>query len=233
MSEQPKQKKSPFQAVIILLLLVILPAGSYYYLNKGYNYQIDSLKALMDYGQVPNFQFQTRTKTLTQDDLKGKISLLAFLGSDPAINQSLLEHTTALHKQFDEQNDLKFLFYEIDSKAPAVESLSDQLTSLQISDPDQIFILNGDPAMMQGFLKNGIKVPAATHHETGAEIQFQSEGGSVDTYPFLVLADTSLTIRNYYDTQNAPEIARLVEHLAFTIPRKPRADIELRREKEK
>ena len=49
----------------------------------------------------------------------------------------------------------------------------------------------------------------------------------------LVLADTTLTIRRYYDLREEQQIKRMVEHIAIILPRIEEKDLVFQREIEK
>jgi len=235
MEENKKKKRSLtdlIQMLALTAMLVILPLGSWYYLQTGFNYHQDMMAQLKNYGEIPAFALHTQEGTqLSKEDLSGKLVVAAFFSNESAYKDSLFVGIKKIHKQFNEREDVYFLLHHLDSLSPA--QLEELAQRHQLKDKDQCFLLSGNPEQMQALLKGyGIpQLPLAT--DTSAYEVKHSGASPVLDYPFLVFADTSSVIRNYYEVDKGKAIFRLVEHLAIKLPRETEEKPVLKREKEK
>ena len=95
------------------------------------------------------------------------------------------------------------------------------------------FFLTGDEGKMTDLLTATYKVPIFGTSEK-PEISFDPKVNTLpEDYPYFVLIDNELTIRNYYNINEEASMNRLVEHLAIILPRERREKAEHRPEKEK
>jgi len=54
-------KQNILQTLILSFIFIFLPAGSYYYLNKGYDYRLALIKELdQDLGKIPVFELSNQ-----------------------------------------------------------------------------------------------------------------------------------------------------------------------------
>ena len=236
MEENNNQKKRSFgdlvQTLALTAMLVFLPLGSWYYLQIGFNYNKDMMAQLKDYGQIPAFDLYTQQGTnLSKQDLAGKLVVAAFFSNESPYLDSLFSGINKIHEQFNEREDVYFLLHHLDSLSPA--QLQEIAQRYELKDREQCFLLSGNPEQMQALLKGyGIpQLPLAT--DTSTYQVKHNVANSIEDYPFLVLADTSSVIRNFYEVDKGKALFRLVEHLAIKLPREVEEKPVLKRDKEK
>lgn len=94
-------------AASALLLLIGAPLGSYFYLNSGYNYRLETLAELKVKGEVQPFNIVIDSLNGFQDeDLKGKVTVLSNLlksGED--------QFLTDVHDQFAEREEFQMVSF--------------------------------------------------------------------------------------------------------------------------
>ena len=200
-----------FQYLALFLLLVVLPAGSWYYLQKGLDYRLETKRELKDFGA---FLFRDTPDIdgtlITQDSLKGKLAVVNIFrpGADVDV---LFREVKKVHKQFDTQPVVQFLFYATPADSLALRELADRR---QLYDPGQIRYL---------------VVPTEEQFPDLHLPAVENASGN----PVLALADMNGKIRQFYDFRDGARVKRLVEHLAILLPIPETDKPELVREKEK
>ncbi|MFQ5446505.1 MAG: hypothetical protein ACE5FF_06190 [Saprospiraceae bacterium] len=185
---------------LVVIILFILPAGSWFYLQSGLNHRTKALAELGDFGKITTFNLPYQGGLLAvPDDLRGKVSVVNFLSGDSKADQLACERIGKVHKSFDETDGVVFLsFIPADSSA----NLLQLATTLGIEDYKQQFLI-------------GVQKPE--WQRLASEV-FKMENPASD----VALADTSLTVRNYYDIHNNTSMGRLVEHIALIVPKQNR-----------
>ena len=223
METQNKKSRAQIikQTIGLLLLLVVLPGGSWIYLRNGLDYRIEALEELKDYGKVPAglvLPTQASDEPLTSEYLRGTVTVSSYLPETPEGQQRLVEVYTKLHEQFDEHDDVLLLTY---TQSDSTQDLKARAQALGLIDGEQWRL---------------VQLPA----ETSAADYFQANyalpaelAAGMATHPYVVLVDTSLTVRHFYDGAENKDMGRLVEHIALILPRKPEKDIIFQREQEK
>lgn len=219
------EKKKPtgkiiLQYFLLFLFLIVLPAGSWYYLHKGLDYHKTAMEELKDYGQIPAFSLMNYDSSeLNRENVAGNIVIAYFFSmQNEELSELFGERISKIHQQFDERKDVSFLFHVVDSAetAGAITSFAERYALI---DREQCYFLSGDPAAMEMHARQGYKLPL-------------EEGISLGDNPYLILADTAMTIRNYYDLRNEGEIRRLIEHIALILPRRKSRSVFSRKESE-
>ena len=211
-----KKKNSILPILILFLLLIVLPGGSIYYLSEGYKHQVNTYKELKNYGQIPDFKLATQNgDILEKKDLKGKTVVAAFTSLEELKNNpDFQKYIIDLNKQFSERDDLVMLAYLTNTDSLTNQDKIALSEKYQLKNPNQWQMLTGNPTLIKKLAQNGYQVPIIDR-------------------PSFVLADTSLTIRNYYDALNYEEVSKLAMQVAMLLPRAPRKDAILKREREK
>jgi len=187
------------QFLALGLIFIVLPAGSWYYLNQGYEYRMALLAELdQDLGSVPDFNLQNQhSKSITNEDTEGKAAIINFL-SLPATkeDQSLIQQLYRVQDQFDKRDDIIFLtFVEAESEAQIV----DYFEGLQVKlNKDQWHFLKNTPLEL-GQMAERI---ALKKREQG-----------------VAIADQSGVIRYTYDFKDKEAIKKLILHIAELMPR--------------
>jgi len=220
MTEEKKSfgLRNILQMLALLLFLVVLPLGSWIYLRNGLDYRLEALEELRDYGSIAPFELPTyKQDTVAPAILQGKLVVASFLDfSDEALTRRTGEYLNKLHEQFDERPDLLFLQHVLDD--PGGERIQAFELEHRLNDQDQCLFLV-DPS---GDMEARVRIAYRFSEAPAAPIPAQ-----------LVLADTTLTIRHYYDLRNEAEIKRMVEHIAIILPRVEERDLVFKRETEK
>ena len=76
----------------------------------------------------------------------------------------------------------------------------------QLDDTKQCYFLKGSAQDINKLsTEGGYSLPMA-------------EGMSLVDNPYMILADTSLTVRRIYDVREPSQVSRLVEHIALILP---------------
>ncbi len=207
-----KQGRNPrrfiFQLVALSLILVGLPLGSWYYLQKGYNYRLEILNDLSDLGVVGGYAFVPFEKeSFALADLKGSVVVTSFLDRlDSPYAVEIGENLNKLVDQFGKTDKVHFLINTNDRTN--IEQYHEKYLQ---NNPYCTFLQVGE-AQLQN-----IKVKS--YHCTGQQMDF-------------VVVDPTLNVRNCY--VNSPEdMKRLVEHVSVLTPRKGTEDPVVKRETEK
>lgn len=199
--------------------LVLLPLGSYYYLKKGYDYRLAALNELKnDYGTIPTFDLvDTDSQQISTTALKVNLVLLnIFPAAYPELQKTLGETLVKLHDQFDDRNDLQFIFQVPSEQSPSISQLQAYQEQYEFADPGQCHLLATPTTTI-----------AALNRDSLPRWQLN------DSYPYFFLTDTTLTIRHYYDYSKLEDVKKLVEHIAIMLPRQEEPDIIFKRDTEK
>jgi hypothetical protein len=200
------------------MLLIVFPAVSWYYLNSGLQYRRAAMEELDDYGTFPNAPWTLADgSAISPAFLHGKMILANVLPvEDQELYQQFGRTIQKLHDQFDERNELAFLALVPGDSAQVYERAEAFRNAFELSDNAQIFFLTVGKEKL-GDIRSRILQP--------------QEGVNEDA--LFLLADTSATIRRYYDVREEADIKRLVEHIALLLPLKKDRELIFRREAEK
>ena len=210
-----------FQVLGLLILLVALPAGSWFYLSKGLNYRLRALEELGNHGGIGDFQLATAGgDTLGRAGIAGRIVVASFFSpSDEALRRRYHEQLSRLHRQFDDGQEVLFLQHLPLDSALALARASELQREYGLDDPEQVYFLTGGSPPLEVLARDVYRLPAP-------------ELAPAEN-PHLVLADSTLTIRRYYDARQLPEFKRLVEHIAMMLPPQKRKNLVFQREQER
>jgi len=183
------KEKRPFQTILLMLLLVVLPLGSWLYLKKGFNYQIEAIAELKQYGQLPNFfSKDVLGRAISSDNIKGKLVLLNFFSDTPQ-SKERLETLFSLHEQFDDA--LGVAFINIGMR-PGLESIVTKTDRLR--DTNQVYFIptQGERPL---FLGKELLYPLYDRYMPGDSLSFNPiEPEDLPDFPFFVLVDKTGTI---------------------------------------
>ena len=229
------KKNNLLQMSLLTLFLIVMPLGSWYFLNKGYNYYDKAIKELQDYGPMPDFQLMSQTgKQLTKKDIEGKMAVVAFVRPEDTENAKMMEYLGLVHKQFDKRSDLVLLIHLQTNEAQSVEAMEAIAKRCGLTDDRQCFFLTGSSQTMQNLLSKSYQVPDLNSKtEEQVKYSLREANASEMDYPYLVLTDIGQHICNYYDANDKSSVNRMVEHIALKLPKDKEDDPELKREKEK
>ena len=207
------------QALALLLFLVVLPLGSWFYLRNGLDYRKKALEELGEHGTIPPFELPTyKRDTLSREQLEGKLVVASFIDfSDEEQTRRTGAYLNKLHEQFDERPDLLFLQHVLN--VPGTDRIHSFELQHRLNDQDQCLFLISEGGDMEKRVRRLYSMPVT---DAAAPLNTQ-----------LVLADTTLTIRRYYDLREEQQIKRMVEHIAIILPRIEEKDLVFQREIEK
>jgi len=198
-------KQNIFQTLVLSFIFIVLPAGSWYYLNEGYNYRKALLEELdQDLGKIPAFELKNQNdKVITNKLLNGKLVIANFLSLPEATNQQqLIKDLARVQDQFDKRDDIVFLTF---TKANTTEQISNYFQQLQVKrNKNQWHFLTGVDADMNALAAK-------------FDLPNNFQKGYADNAT-LIIADTSSTIRYAYDFREEAAIKKLIEHIATMMP---------------
>ena len=187
------------QLLALGLIFIILPAGSWYYLNEGYNYRKALLEELdQDLGTIPTFELRNQEgKNISQAITEGKVSILNFLSlANEEKEQPLIQQLYRVQDQFDKRDDIVFLTF---TEAPSDETLATYFQDLQVKrNKNQWHFLRGTTTELEQ-ISNDIVIPK-------------------DNPLAVAIADTEGIIRYTYDFKDPQAIKKLIEHIANLMP---------------
>ena len=207
-----------FQFLILGFIFIVLPAGSWYYLNEGYNYRKAIISELaQDLGKVPSFQLTNQNnKVITDATMRGKVAIVNFLSLPPSETaEPIIQQLVKVQDQFDKRDDIIFLTF---TKANAQEEVATYFETLNVKrNNNQWHFLTGtDVALAQ--IEQKMSLPAA----------FQN---NITGNATMVIADSSTTIRYIYDFREKEAVKKLIHHIPNLMPR-PKGNEGIRRSKD-
>ncbi|MFT4663933.1 MAG: cytochrome oxidase Cu insertion factor (SCO1/SenC/PrrC family) [Polaribacter sp.] len=227
--------KRVIQFAVLFILLIVLPLGTVFYTNGGNDSFKVMIGELHDYGEIPNFEFATHNGgTLTNDKLKSKVVVNAFFSLENKEKDFLALQLTKLHSIFNDNDEVLFLLYSLSPESDNIEELKAFAEKSGLTDEEQFFLLRGSQQTIADHFAAGFKWPSNFDtREKNTALEFGAIPPGLKTYPYLVIADKTSMIRNYYDYKDNKAMGRLVEHMALLLPSRVDDDPELRREQEK
>ena len=205
-----------FQIIALFLLVVAVPAISWYYLKTGLDYRLAKLGEMQDLGTVKTFSLESISgEAVTERTLEGNVVIAGFLSTDhPELRTIYGSRLSMLEDQFSDRVRVNLAIHDLDTAKD--DKLKSFAKAYDLLDKPSVLLLeDAGKAARESF-----QIPL-------------EEGASLSDNPYLVLIDTTLTIRNYYDVRADDQMKDLVEHMTLILPPMPKKDIYLRREKEK
>lgn len=207
-----------FQFLALGFIFIVLPAGSWYYLNEGYNYRKAILEELdQDLGTIPSFQLANQNnKIITDAALRGKVVIVNSLSLPPsASEQSIIQQLVKVQDQFDKRDDIIFLTF---TKANTQEEVAAYFETLDVKrNKNQWHFLTGtDVALTQ--IEQKMALPVSLKNK-------------ITDNATMVIADSSSTIRYVYDFREKEAVKKLIHHIPNLMPR-PKEKEGIRKSKE-
>lgn len=199
---KPSSGRRIYIAAALTLILIVLPAVSWYYLRGGLKWRKDAVSELSVYGKIrPAFIiWQDHTK---EDLLKSKVVVVHNFGDHPdltAANRKILDTAEKLHQQFGKN---PYFRMGMISRSGTAEFLSYKQTLPSID--YATWVWTGGLDAWQTILQNGYEYYCIAE-KTKPEPEY------------FALADTSGTIRRYYNAMDDKQIERMVQHIALLLP---------------
>lgn len=191
------KKRNWLQIGILLLFLVGFPIVSYIYLKKGYDYRVEAMQELKDYGSIPGIPATTVWgDSVDIEKQSNQIVVLHYINLSDNEEKALIgKYMNELHQQFDGIERVRFWGGYAPSDSAQVAAFMEEM---DLIDFDQYLAF---PATAVS--TNGIQLP---------------EGAPTMDKPLVFLADTTGTVRSFYNLENGREVVRLVEHITFLVP---------------
>ena len=188
-----------FQFLALGLIFIILPAGSWYYLNEGYNYRKALLEELdQNLGKIPSFTLSNQAgKNISQEIAAGKVAIINFLSlRNSSDSPEFIKQLYRVQDQFDKRDDIVFLtFTEADSE----EQLATYFEALQVKrNKNQWHFLKGT--------------------ETAFEQIFKQIAISNTNELAVAIADAKGSIRYTYDFNDPAAVKKLLRHITNLMP---------------
>lgn len=114
--------KKVIQLIGISLIIVVLPAASWYFLDSGLDYRMESIDKLGSYGDMPVVSLQlSNERPADVASLTGKMVIVHMLPADADTTQAM-----KIYRQFGKSKDLHFIFTDnadLRLKADRVDNL--------------------------------------------------------------------------------------------------------------
>ena len=198
--------RKAFQFAALFLLLVGLPAGSWYYLQKGLDYRLETMGQLTDHGD-----FKLLTSSTADGDSKASVKVINFLAVDPAERDQQGLLLSKLYEQFDKREDFQLVsFWD----STTFRGLDEFRTKFGLEEEPQCTFQPLAGASWDQFIQT-------------------YEKDSAVPAEYMALVDINGNIRNFYTQREEEKVKDLVEHIALLLPMKKQDKPELRREIEK
>ena len=208
-----------FRVLAVSLFLVGFPLGSWYYLNKGYEYRIAIIEELnQNLGTVPNFKLvNQKGEKIEGTSVKNKVIIHSFLNLEAdRTDTSFVGRLHTIQDQFDKKDDIAFYTYVETNNS---EELLKYYKGLQIAEEDRWLFLTGTDDLMSDFIR---KFPLP-----------EEQAGSYIDNRTVAISDTSGIIRYYYNFRDKRQAGKLIEHIANLMPQTPPEEARMKRELEK
>jgi len=199
----PSKSRKFFITIALLVILFILPGISWIYLRNGLNWRKDAQAELKAFGKVRTAPviYPDGTK---YDRLDGKVCVIHFFGDEPELtegNKRIIDDGQKLFEQFG-QNDAFRLVMVSKGGTSEFRSHYQKLPSIDYA----TWVWAGAIGSWQTILFNG----------------YESFCLKEDVKPakeYYALADTSGTIRRFYNALDEKQVRRMVEHVAILLPK--------------
>src|SRR5690606_30463967 len=191
-----KNLSGKIQLAILVIFVIFMPLGSWYYLQSGHNYHKNLMSELKDYDKIPEFELQTQSgETLNSTDLSGTITISNFFNATSASTPAVFNFAHEILSQFKGRQDLNFLFFSLDPQTQTGSTMRAFIEKTNVNDTSANF-LYGDQERISELSKTSFKVPSLNERNEDGYIRLSEPDRFTNEYPYFVLADTSLTIRN-------------------------------------
>ncbi len=207
------------QLLTISLFIIGFPLGSWYYLNKGYDYRMAIIAELdQQLGTAPDFQLiNQRGEMISQENMPKNAVITNFVDlAEIDKSKAYMDLLYKIQDQFDKKDDILFYTY---IKAASPEAVKNYCDDLNIKVDKQWHFLTGASAEMDQFIQ-AFPFPAGTN---------KTYAGN----PVIAIADTSSVIRYFYDMNEPKNSSKLIEHIANLMPQAAPEEARMKRELEK
>lgn len=196
MPETKPTKKRLLQTIIVLAILVVFPIGSWYFLQKGFDFTKEKYEKLDSLGQAVLDTFQLQNdENFTTAALKGHLSLVGNLHNASKEELAIIE---GFWKKFDDRKDFIFLFYDSDTTVYSQHAVFKEYDFYR--DEEQVKIANRTGLTSEEFFKR-FQLDSSLHSNE------------------LILVDTGMEVRGRYDISDPEDRDLIVSHIVFLLPK--------------
>lgn len=200
--KKPSLGRKVYIAAALFLILVGLPAVSWLYLRGGFNWRKEAVAELANYGKIRGAYIIWPDGT-RDDMLKSKVVVLHIFGENPDLtdaNREILDTCEKLFNQFGKNSTFRMALI---SEGGTAEFRS---YHQKMSSSDHVaWTWTGGLGSWRTVILNGY------------ESFCLAEGIDPDR-EYYALADTSGTIRRFYDALDKKQVDRMVQHIAILLP---------------
>lgn len=204
--ENEANKTSPRRKIIVaaamFIILVALPGISWLYLRDGLNWRKQAVAELANYGKINKAPIIWPDGTW-EDQFKSKVVVLHLFGENPDLtdaNKNILDTGQKLFDQFGQNHSFR-LGMIVSGGTAEFKSHHQTMESADYA----TWVWTGGVGTWRIVLQNG--------YESFCLAEKQKPAAE-----YYALADTSGTIRRYYDALDQSQVDRMVQHIAILLP---------------
>lgn len=202
LEQKPSTGRKVYIAAALFVILVALPAVSWIYLNNGLNWRKKAVAELASYGKIRGAYILWPDGT-KDDQLKSKVVVLHIFGENPDLtetNRKIIDTGEKLFNQFGQNYNFRL--------AMIAEGGSSEFRSYAQTRPSADYatwVWTGGLGSWRTIILNGYE-------------SFCLAEGVRPVPEYYALADTSGTIRRFYNALDDKQLGRMVEHIALLLP---------------
>ncbi len=199
---KPTLGRKIYIAAILSVILVGLPAISWMYLNGGLKWRKEAVAELGDYGKIRSAPIIWADGT-REDQLKSKVVVLYVFGENPDLtetNRKVLDTAEKLYDQFGKNEHFRLAMVASGGTAE-FRSHFQKMPSADFA----TWVWTGGVDSWRAITMNGYEY-------------FVKAEKTSPVPQYYALADTSGTIRRFYDATSDKQVDRMVQHIALLLP---------------
>lgn len=200
--KKPTLGRKIYIAAALFLILIALPAISWIYLRDGLNWRKEAVAELANYGKISKAPIIWPDGTW-EDQLKSKVVVVHVFGENPDLtnaNKQILDTAEKLHDQFGQNHEFRLAMIASGGTAEFRSYFQKMPSADNATWAWAGGLGSWRTAMLNGYESFCLaeKAKPATH--------------------YYALADTSGTIRRFYDALDQKQVDRMVQHIAILLP---------------
>jgi hypothetical protein len=200
--KKPSAGRKIYIAAALFLILVGLPAVSWFYLRGGFNWRKQAIAELANYGKIRP-AYVIWPNNVREDLLDGNVVVVHIFGENPDLTEDN-DHILGTCEKLVDQFGQNFYFrVALISQNPTAEFRSRYQTIPSIERSNWVF--TGGLGSWRTIILNAYE-------------SFCLAEGKKPDKEYYALADTSGTIRRFYNALDEGEVNRMVQHIAILLP---------------
>jgi hypothetical protein len=200
--KKPGTVRKIYIGIALAMILVVLPGISWLYLSNGLKWRKDAVAELSNYGKITKATIIWPDGTW-EDQLKSKVVVVHLFGENPDLtdqNKHILDTAQKLFDQFGQNHDFRLAMIASGGTA-TFRSYHQTMPSAEYA----TWVWSGGVGTWRAIMQNGYEsFCLAEKVKPAAE--------------YYALADTSGTIRRFYDAMDQDQVDRMVQHIAILLP---------------